>query len=229
MQFPDTCWTMLAQATLQGGPEERSALEQLCRGYWHPVYVCIRARGAPPDRVEDLTQEFFLHLMEKGVFRRAVQAQGRFRTFLMGALRYFLANDAQWNSAIRRGGAMERCELTDESAVTEIDSSVFDREWAQALLAHALAQVEAESLKTRSAAVWDLLRTFLPGAHDTTGYEALATAMGITEGGAKAEVSRLRQRYREALRREVARTVSRPDEIDEEMSALRLALSHGIV
>ena len=229
MEFPDTCWSVLAHATLKGGPEERAALEKFCRAYWNPVCACIRARGAPPDRVEDLTQDFFLHLMEKGMFRRADQTKGRFRTFLMGALRYFLANDAEYHRAARRGGNLERCELQDNSVVTEVDELVFDREWAQALLGRALLAVQQESCASRGAQVWEMLRTWLPGSPRTLGYAQLANAMGVTEGGAKSEVSRLRQRYREALRREVARTVSQPDEVDSELHHLRAALSAGVV
>lgn len=229
MQFPDTCWTLLAQATLNGGTREKAALEQLCRDYWHPVCACIRARGAPPDRVEDLTQDFFLHLMDKGIFRRAEQAKGRFRTFLLGALRYFLANDAAWHRAERRGGLLERCKLQEDSATTEAAEMEFDREWAQTLLGRALLAVQNESCESRGVEAWELLRTWLPGAASPAGYDRLAAVMGVSENGAKTEVSRMRQRYKEALRREVARIVTQPDEIDSELQHLRAALSAGVV
>jgi DNA-directed RNA polymerase specialized sigma24 family protein len=229
MQFPDTCWTLLAQATLNGGTREKAALEQLCKDYWHPVCACIRGRGAPPDRVEDLTQDFFLHLMEKGVFRRADQAKGRFRTFLLGALRYFLANDAEKNRTAKRGGLLERCELQEDSAITEAAEMAFDREWAQTLLSRALLSVQAECCKSRGIKTWELLRTWLPGSAAPAGYARLAKAMGISENGAKTEVSRMRQRYKEALRREVARIVTQPDEIDSELQHLRAALGAGLV
>lgn len=215
---------MLAQATLRGGPEERAALEQFCRAYWQPVCACIRARGAPADRVEDLTQDFFLHLMDKGLSRRADQTRGRFRSYLLGALRYFLATDAERSRTARRGGNLEHCELEEEAVIAPAVEAEFDREWAQSLLARALQSVEQNSVASRGEAVWLLLRTFLPGSPAPAPYEHLAAAMGVGEGGAKAEVSRLRQRYREALRREVARTVSSPDDIDSELSHLRAAL-----
>jgi DNA-directed RNA polymerase specialized sigma24 family protein len=229
MQFPDTCWTLLAEATLRGGAPERAALEQLCRDYWHPVCACIRARGVAPDRVEDLTQDFFVHLMEKGMFHRAVKEKGRFRTFLLGALRFFLANDAERNRAARRGGLLEKCELHEDSATTEMGELEFDREWALALLQKSLTAVENEYHQSRGKELWELLRTWLPGAPSPAGYDRLAVAMGVSENGAKTEVSRLRQRYKEVLRREVARIVTQPDEIDSELRHLRATLSAGIV
>ena len=216
---------MLAHATLRGGPAERAALEGLCRRYWPPVRECIRSRGVQPDRVEDLTQDFFVHLMEAGLFRRAEQEQGRFRSFLMGSLRFFLANDAARNATQRRGGGVEHCELEDDSAVIQAEEAIFDREWAQTLLAEALASVEKESRARRGDAVWEVLRRYLPGSHVPESYDALTAVMGITATGAKAEVSRLRARYREALRREVGRTVSTPEDVDAELSHLRAVLS----
>ena len=228
MEFPETCWTALAQATLRGGPAERAALEALCRDYWRPVNLCIRGRGAPSERADDLTQEFFLHLMQTGAFRRADPEKGRFRSFLLGALRYFLADDARHQASQRAGGHLQRCELDEESAVTHTEETQFDREWAQAVLDRALARVEAEALAFRGPDGWRLLRTFLPGSATPVPYPVLAATLRMSENGAKTEVFRLRQKFREAIRREVARTVTTPQEVEDELAHLRAVLQNSI-
>jgi len=228
MEFPDTQWTVLAQATLRGGEAERAALDRLCRDYWRPVWACLKGRGVADDRLDDLTQEFFLHLMERGFFRKADAAQGRFRHFLLGSLRYFLAEDARKNRTQKAGGGWERCELTNEALLTEMDAAQFDREWARALLDRTLAGEEEHICSSRGRSAWEALRRFLPGAAEEMSHAELARVLRMSEGGAKSEVSRMRQRYRDAIRREISRTVAAPHEIDEEMAHLREILRAGI-
>ncbi|TAG10364.1 MAG: sigma-70 family RNA polymerase sigma factor [Verrucomicrobia bacterium] len=227
MEFPETNWAALAEATLHGGPKEQAAMEELCRGYWQPVCAVIRARGAPSERVEDLTQEFFLQLIQRSSFKKANPEKGRFRSYLLGALRYFLADDAAHHAAQKRGGAWMRCELLEDAAMTEVIDQHFDRAWAETLLERALVNVQAECVAARGPETWQLLRGFLPGATAAISYGDLAAQMKTTEGGAKSEVHRLRLRYRSALRLAVAHTVSAPHEIDEELSHLREVLRDG--
>jgi RNA polymerase sigma-70 factor (ECF subfamily) len=166
--------------------------------------------------------------MKTGAFRRATPEKGRFRSFLLGALRLFLADDIRRRMSQKAGGHLRRCELDDDAAITVIEESEFDREWAQSVLDRALGRLEAEILSSRGPAAWPLLRTFLPGSEAPAPYAALAGVLGLSEGGAKTEVSRLRRRFREAIRREVARTVSTPQEIEDELAHLRQAMLHGL-
>jgi DNA-directed RNA polymerase specialized sigma24 family protein len=225
MEFPVTSWTLLAQATLRGDPTQREAMDRLCRDYWKPVCACIAARGAPSDRVEDLTQDFFLQLMTKGFFRKADPAKGRFRSFLLGSLTYFLADDAARTATQRRGGHLQRAELEDWEAATPAEAAFFDREWARALVRRAMAAMEEVYVAARGEKAWQSLRDFLPGGKAAESYATLADLLGMSEGGAKTEVFRLRQRFRDTIRREVARTVSAPHQIEEELAHLQAALA----
>lgn len=226
MEFPETNWTVLAVATMNGGEGERDALNQLCQDYWKPVSIVIRGRGAPPERVEDLTQDFFLQLMQKGFFKKADKERGSFRSFILGSLRYFLADDAKRNLAQKKGGHLARTELNDEIIGEEQqDDLAFDAAWAEQLFTRVLDRLEQDVTAQRGTENWAVLRTFLPGGGTAPSYQELGQTLGITEGGAKAEVFRLRGKFREGLRQEVARTVSAPHEVDEELAYLRQALS----
>ncbi|MBK8035867.1 MAG: sigma-70 family RNA polymerase sigma factor [Verrucomicrobiaceae bacterium] len=229
MDFPDTQWTVLAQATLRGGDPERAALDRLCRDYWRPVWACVRSRVHQPERADDLTQDFFVHLMERGFFRKAEAGRGHFRSFLVGALRFFLAEELRRSQTQKSGGHLEQCELNEDAATEPADDLAFDREWAQTMLDRAFGAVEAGFKEARGEEGWRLLRTFLPGSSAAApSYESLAEALGMSVGGAKAEVFRLRQKFRETIRREVGRTVESPHEVDEELAHLRAVLSAGL-
>ena len=227
MDFPETHWAVLAVATINGDESERQALDQLCRDYWRPVAVCIKGRGAPAERVDDLTQEFFLQLMESSFFKRADREQGRFRSFMLSSLRYFLADDAKYQLAQKRGGHLQRAELEEDSLTMEAEDTQFDVAWAELIFDRVFDQLKEEVVAKRGIDAWECLRRFLPGADAVPTYLELSDALGIGEGGAKAEVSRLRQRFREGLRTEIGRTVSAPHEIDEELAYLRTALECG--
>ncbi len=227
MEFPETHWTVLAVATLNGGVKERDALDQLCREYWRPVAACIRARGAPAERVEDLTQEFFLQLMQSSFFKKADPDQGRFRTFMLGSLRYFLADDAKYHSAQKRGGHLQRAELSESSLTEDAEDAEFDVAWAELIFDRIIDRIKEGVLRQRGEDAWPVLRCFLPGGDGEASYETLAETLKISVNGAKTEVSRLRQRFREGLRAEIGRTVSSPHEIDEELAHLRDALERS--
>ncbi|MGJ8672392.1 RNA polymerase sigma factor [Rubritalea sp.] len=224
MTFPTTNWTVLGEATLSGGDAEREALSKLCESYWKPIATVIRTRGVPVDRVEDMTQDFFLVLMNGGFFRRATPESGKFRSFLLNALRNFLADDARKNRASKRGGELERVELREDSAALEAEVSRFDWTWAEALFDSAVETTGAEMKKKRGEKGWFVLREFLVGSGEVMSYEDLSKALGCSAGGAKTEVSRMRGKFRENLRSEVAKTVSAPHEVDEELIFLRETL-----
>jgi len=224
MKFPETCWTVLAEATLNGDAAGRDALDQLCRNYWQPVAVTIRSRGVSADRVEDLTQDFFLQLMQKSFFKRADPDRGRFRSFMLTSLRLFMADDVKHNKAIKRGGEFQRTEFIEEEHAAKKDDVSFDRAWAENLFDRAIERVASYFVKQRGEKAWAALRNYLPGGDEPLAYPELGVLLGMSQGAAKTYVSRVRQRFREAIRSEVGRTVSAPHEIDEELSHLRKAL-----
>jgi RNA polymerase sigma factor (sigma-70 family) len=227
MIFPDTTWTVLAEATMNGGEVERAALGKLCERYWKPVASVMRARGVPADRVEDLTQDFFVKLIEGGFFRRAERERGKFRSFLMHALKNFLADDARRTMAEKRGGQFERVELKDDVWLVEDDEMRFDFAWAETLFDAAVEEVGLWVKERRGEREWLALRGFLTGTGPTLDYRELGGLMDMSEGGAKAEVSRMRAKFREHLRREVGKTVGAPHEVDEELAYLKELIVQG--
>ena len=225
MEFPNTNWTVLASATASGDARERKALDELCQAYWRPVSVVIRARGAPSEKVEDLTQDFFIQLIDKKLFRRAQRDKGRFRSFMMGSLKNFLADDYKKEMRQKRGGHLQRSSLEEDGVVTENEELRFDQSWAAMIFERAIARVGEQVISKRSPAAWEALRSFLPGAgKEQSSYLELGELLRMSEGGAKKEVYRVRQTLREALRVEVGLTVSAPHEIDEELAHLRATL-----
>ena len=226
MYFPTTQWTLLAQATLSGESAGRQALEDLCRRYWSPLFQFIRVRGYSEAEAKDLTQEFLLHLVEHSTLQKADRSRGRFRSFLCGALVRFLADAYDKNRAQKRGGGAPHVEL--DSAAEELgansapDELAFDREWALVILENALQSVE-RGFKGEEKD-FTILRRFLPGSVAVPSYEEAATQLGLNLPALKSELHRLRQRFKAAVREEVAATVSAPHEIDEEMNHLQKVL-----
>lgn len=228
MEFPNTNWTVLASATASGDENERKALDELCQAYWRPVSVVIRSRGAPSEKVEDLAQDFFIQLIEKKFFKRAQRDKGKFRSFMLNSLRNFLADDYKKEMSQKRGGHLQRSSLEEDGVLTENEEIRFDQSWARMVFGRSMDRVEGLVLMKRSPAVWELLRSFLPGAEQKQpSYSDLAAGLSISEGGAKKEVYRVRQMLREALRAEVGLTVSAPHEIDEELAHLRATLERS--
>ena len=229
MEFPNTNWTILASATLNGDASGQEALNELCRSYWQPVAFFIRSRGVPTERVEDLTQDFFIQIMERQFFKRADRDKGRFRSFMLGSLRLFLTDDLRRQKTLKRGGDVEHFTLQEDDLISEAEELKFDQAWAEMVFERALQKVEEMVLKKRTPHYWSLLRSFLPGPSTmlSLSYPELGQEMGLSEGGAKAEVFRLRKRFRESLRAEVALTVGAPHEVDEELNHLREMLERG--
>lgn len=226
MEFPTTQWTLLAQATLRGNSSGREALAEFFRRYREPIRAFIQRRGATPAEAEDLTQEFFLHVMEKTTLRRADEKRGRFRSFLLGALMRFLSHAHDRRSALKRGGGAppvtldQMAGLPDEPSVPPTDVQAYDREWAVHLLRQALATVEGEYTARDRAAQFAVLRAYLPGSPTPPPYEDAAQKLGLTLGALKTDIHRLRDRLRTVLRREIAATVSSPEDIEDEVTYL---------
>lgn len=231
MPFPTTRWSLLAQATLTGGPAENAAWAEFYLRYRAPVLDFIRRQTADSGRAEDLAQEFFLHLIESSTLRRADPARGRFRSFLLGALTRFLARTRAAQDAGKRGGGAMPLSLdalpddADGPAVPADVALAFDREWARGLLTRARCEVEADWRVRRPANEITLLARYLPGAVDTPAYADAAKALGWPLARLKTEVFRLRREFRERVRAAVALTVDAPHEVEAELAHLHAVLA----
>lgn len=227
MNFPTTHWSLLAQASVDGSVEARKALEALCARYWGPMHQFILSRQIPDPEAQDLTQDFMLHLLQKSLFGRADPLRGRFRSFLLGALVYFLADATDKRTALKREGSWSHVsvevipahELASVSCPPEA-ARVFDREWALAILELALERVRNEYASEGREPAFTELRKFLPGSSESPSYDQAAHQLGMALGTVKSEVHRLRRRLRARVREEVAETVTTPHEIDAEMGYL---------
>jgi len=228
MYFPTTQWSLLAKASLNGESAARQALEELCRRYWMPVQQFIRSRGYTAAEAQDLTQEFILHLLEHSTLKRADRLRGRFRSFLLGALLRFLADENDRRRAQKRGSGAAHLNIDEEAAglaaIAPPDAVWFDREWALVTLENALKTVQSEFESSGESRRFDVLRHFLPGSLRAPSYEEAAAQLGLSLAGLKSELHRLRQRFRGLVRQEVANTVSAPHEIDAEMNHLQEVL-----
>jgi RNA polymerase sigma-70 factor (ECF subfamily) len=233
MIFPTTHWTLLAKASLGGDAEHRCALEELCRNYWTPIARFIQSRGISETEAEDLTQEFMVHILDKSLFARADRFQGRFRSFLIGALIRFLGDKADQRKALKRGGAVEHVSYDVATSLVEgagglssdlAGSLLFDREWALTILENSLKRARAEYAAAGRERDFAVLQAFLPGGADPPTYQATAEQLGISVPALKSEIHRLRHRFRTLVRAEVAQTVSAPHEIDVEMAHLQAVL-----
>jgi RNA polymerase sigma-70 factor (ECF subfamily) len=229
--FATTHWSVV-QAVAEG--ESAAALETLCRAYRYPVYAYVRRKGYQAEEAQDLTQEFFTWLIVKAHFRLADRTKGRFRGFLLSRLDYFLAR--AWTRAHRqkRGGQFTfvsldvdppedryRLELADH----ETPETIYTRQWALAVLKQALNALEAECGTNGKAALFEEAKHLLSGERDGNTYAQISRNLAMGQGAARVAVHRLRQRYGELLRREVAHTLSGDEEVEEELRFLISALS----
>jgi len=227
--FGTTHWSVVLAAGRKISPQSRGALEALCRAYWYSLYAFVRRRGFAPEDARDLTQEFFYRLLASDWITRADQAKGRFRTFLLCGMQNFLANEWQKSNRIKRGAGLELVPLDAleaegrykvEPADLARADKLFERRWALTLLDRVLARLQAEQEELGTIERFEALQGALLGEPSGEGYAALAPRFGVTESTVKSWVHRLRQRYRELLREEVAQTVSGPDEVQDELRHL---------
>jgi DNA-directed RNA polymerase specialized sigma24 family protein len=230
--FRTTRWGLVAAASAEGAAEARVALEELYRLYCYPIYAFIRRRGHGRPDAQDLTQDFFVHLLEKGTLGRADAERGRFRSFLLGALDHFLAHAAERARAAKRGGGCQRVFLDDDAAENAYQLAapegitaerVFEVRWAAALFEATFARLRGELQSEGKGQLFEALQGFLLGQEDSS-YQQTADALGLSLGGLKTIIHRLRGRFRTVLREEVARTVAKPEQVDEELRYLRIAL-----
>ncbi len=234
MNFPTTNWTALALATRSGDAEGRRSLEEMCRAYRPPVEGFLRSRGFSSEDAEDLTQQFFLGLIQSRAWQRAERARGRFRTFMLGALMHVVAHAAHRDRAEKRGGTAILASLDqlgdkgfEPAAPAPEFAETFDREWAWHLVARAVTDLEGEWSGGGKGEDFRVLRVFLPGAGTPPSYDHAAAALAQPIGTVKTAIHRLRTRFRERLFALVAGTVSAPHEVAGEIQHLRDILVRG--
>ena len=231
-QFPTTRWTLVVAAGDPHRKEARSALASLCEGYWYPLYAYVRRRGYAADQAQDLTQEFFIRVLEVRYLDRADPEKGRFRAFLLTSMKFFLADEADRNRAQKRGGgtvlSLEFSSGEDryqrEPAHDETPEWVFERRWALSVLDRVVEKLRNEFVHHGRPEHFERLKVFLLGQSDAP-YAALAREMSTSEGALKGAIHRLRKRYRELFRQEIADTVADPGEVESELRFLAAALT----
>lgn len=235
-RFVTTPWTEVIRAGEQNAPGAREALEHLCRLYWYPVYAHIRHNSRDPHDAQDLTQEFFRLLIEKNYLGAADRQRGRFRSFLLVAVKRFLINAHKHASRLKRGGGQSLVSLDAELAESLFEADlatglspdqIFDRRWAQAILEQATAQLKQEYTAAGKAALFDALSGFLAEESRFGDYADVAQRLGMTASTVAVTVHRLRHRYRQLLRDAVRPTVADAEEVDEEVKYLVAASSRG--
>ncbi len=233
-RFPTTHWSRVVQSAERSSPEARAALEALCGAYWYPLYAFIRRRGHDPDAAADLVQGLFTHLLEHGSFAKADPRRGRFRTFLLAVCRNFLSDQHERRQAQKRGGGFAVASIDrsgaegryrQEPADTLTPDRLFERAWAVALLERVLGQLRREYELAGKGSLFERLEPTLAGGSEAEPLEAIAAALASTEGAVQVAAHRLRRRYRELVRAEIAATIDDPAEVDDEMRASLLRSS----
>lgn len=230
--FPTTRWTLVVAAADPQRKDARSALVSLCEGYWYPLYACVRRRGYPVEQAQDLTQEFFVRVLEGRYLDRADREKGRFRAFLLTSVKFFLADEADRSRAQKRGGgtvlSLEFSSGEDryqrEPAHDETPERIFERRWALSVLDRVVERLRGEFVQHGRMEHFERLKVFLLGQSDAP-YAALAREMNTSEGALKVAIHRLRKRYRELFRQEIADTVADPAEVESELRFLASVLT----
>jgi DNA-directed RNA polymerase specialized sigma24 family protein len=232
--FQPTHWTLVLKAAQSNAPGAARALGELCQLYWYPLYVFARRRGRSPDDAKDLTQGFFLLLLDKRVLTAVDRQKGKFRSFLLATFQHYILGESDRARTLKRGGAIEFVSLDFQSAEGRyqqepVDKTItaeqlFDARWALTLLSRAMDLLHREYTVQGRAATFQNLRIFLENSDTPPSYEAAARALGVGLGATKTLIHRLRKEYTAILRKEVARTVSDPGEVETEIHALCEAL-----
>jgi RNA polymerase sigma factor (sigma-70 family) len=228
--FLTTQWGLVATASAQGTTEARAALDALYRIYCHPVYAFIRRRGYDRQDAQDLTQDFFVYLLEKSALGRADPQRGRFRSFLLGTLDHFLAHAAERARTLKRGGDCQFVYLDDDAAENHYQlaarmtaEKIFEARWAAALIEAALTRLRVELQASGKGRLFEAVQNFLLSGEDAS-YQQVADRLSLSLGAIKTSIHRMRSRYRALLREEVGRTVATPAEVEDELRCLRAAL-----
>jgi len=232
-RFHTTRWSVVLAAGHESSPDREEALAALCEAYWHPLYVFARRQGHNAADAQDLTQAFFTRLLKRNDFAGLRPERGRFRAFLLASMRHFLANEWDRSKAKKRGGDIRHFSIDfpqgenrylAEPADTRTPESAFDREWALALLELVHQKLREKYAQKGQAELFDRLKDLLTGGPPAESYGPFAEDLDMTEGAVRVAVHRLRRRFGELLRAEIAETVADEDEIDNEIRFLFTAL-----
>jgi RNA polymerase sigma factor (sigma-70 family) len=227
--FATTHWSVVARCTLTDVLDAANALAQLCEIYWPPVYSFVRRRGYAPPDAQDLTQAFFAYFLRTKAYMRTDRLHGKFRSFLLASVKHFLSDDLDRHQAIKRGGDCQFVSLDQKTAELLYDAAsasdstaerLFELRWAKTLTSGALNSLREELQAEGKLQLFDELKKFLTGGTVLPSYDEAAARTGLSRAAIRTQVHRLRQRYREIVRREIGRTVSAPHEIDEELHHL---------
>ena len=231
--FSTTHWSVVLEAGAGTSAESAAALERLCQTYWYPLYVFVRRKGYSSHDAQDLTQEFFARLLEHKYVALADQSRGKFRTFLIRSLEHFLINEWAKGQAAKRGGRQQVISWDEEEVENrylaertdgEAPDKLFEKRWAMRLLALVMTQLQQEFSEPDKRELFEGLKNSIWGDNASVSYEEIGAKLGMTEGAVKIAAYRMRQRYRELLRAEVACTVASPAEVDEELKYLASVL-----
>jgi DNA-directed RNA polymerase specialized sigma24 family protein len=232
--FVTTQWSMVLAAGGSDTTHAQDALARLCQTYWHPLYAYVRRVGYSSHDAQDLTQEFFARLLEKKYLAAANESRGRFRSFLLSSLKHFLANEWDKAGAQKRGGHQVPISIDAAAAETSCQwepadhvtaDKIYERRWALTLLEGVMRRLREDYARSGKENLFDQLKPTLTEASRAVRYAEIATRLNAGEGAVKVAVYRLRQRYREVLRAEIAETVASPGEVEDELRNLFAALS----
>ena len=226
--FTTTHWSVVLDA--QGeSPAAQEALEKLCRTYWRPIFAFLRREGRPSAEAEDITQGFFAQLLERRSLDAVRKEKGRLRSYLLGALKYFLADEQRRSMAIKRGSGLRPIPLEELRADERIEMEpsdpmtaemIYERRWALTVLERVLSRLKEEYLAAHNAALFDSLKQLLPDEPGSPSQAEMATQLSMTENAVRQAFYRFRQRYQSILREEIAHTVATPGDIEDELRHL---------
>ena len=233
-RFATTRWSVVLAAGKSSSLDQKQALEALCQSYWFPLYAYIRRRGYGTHEAEDHTQAFFAHILEKHNLQTADPKYGKFRSFLLIRLKYFLGDERDRGRAQKRGGGRKILSLgfqnaEDQYALEPADQltpeMLFEKSWALTVLERTMDRLESEMADKNKQKIFEHLKVYLTTEKDVIPYQSMATKLKMSEGSVRVAVHRLRRRYRELLRDEIGQTVAGEDQIDEELGYLFAALA----
>lgn len=231
--FATTHWSVVVEAGQADSPKASQAMALLCHTYWYPIYAYVRRKGYPAPDAQDLTQEFFARLLARNYVTAADRQRGKFRSFLLGAFEHFLAKEWRRAHAEKRGGGRAAFSLDEmdaenryllEPAHELTPAKIFDRRWATTLLDQAIARLGEECLASQKRELFEAVQPLLSGDSADISYAELARSLNTTEGALKVAVHRLRHRYGELVRAEIAQTVASPVEVESELRELLAVL-----
>jgi RNA polymerase sigma-70 factor (ECF subfamily) len=231
--FATTRWSMVLAAGKGASPDADAALTSLCQMYWYPLYAFVRRSGHQPADAQDLTQAFFARLLEKQYLRAADPERGRFRSFLLSAVKHFLSKERDRAKARKRGGGRAVFPLDFEAGESRYSlepthevtaETIYERRWALTLLDQVFARLRDEFDRARKQKEFDHLKVYLTGEATDLSYREVAAELGMTEGAVRVAVHRLRCHYRELVREEIGHTVAGPEDVDDELRRLFAAL-----